>query len=91
MLTPRLGTPGMVVGTSGMVTPLRSSREEAILDLRSVLHEKLQDGVDYRVLKRWSSLGLPVDVSECSAFKPADGTGSVTFIPQLETVVINQT
>lgn len=45
--------------------PHNSDKEEAELELRDSLHEKLQYGVAHPILKRWSSLGVNLDVSDC--------------------------
>ena len=62
-----------------------------MIDLRKALQEKLQSGVNHRVIKRWSSFGLPVDVGSFNVFRCLDGAQNVILIPQLENVVINDT
>ena len=69
--------------------PQVSKAEEAMIELRKILHEKLQFGVNHRVLKKWSSFGLPVDTSNFNVFRSLDGAQNVVLIPQLENVVIN--
>ena len=80
----------------------RDEREEALLELGDILQEKLMPGgvtkvgknlpgVPRNVMKRWSSLGVPVDLSRCASFKQSEGLSNIILVPQLETVIIEQT